>query len=61
MALRAITDEGERVIFEVVLKLGERPVTALIDDFLRARKIERFNTADGLQTVWGTGEKPKGE
>lgn len=49
VALRTIADEGKRVIFEVVLKLGERPVTALINDFLRARKIERFNTADGLK------------
>jgi len=44
VALGAIADEGERVIFEIVLQLGERPVAALVDDFLRARKIERFNT-----------------
>ena len=40
MTLRAIADEGEGVVFEVVVKLGKGPVAALVDDLLRARKVE---------------------
>jgi hypothetical protein len=57
VALGAIAYEGERVIFEIVLQLGERPVAALVDDFLRARKIERFNTADGLRETQSEDER----
>lgn len=40
VTLRAIANEGEGVVFEVVVKLGKGPVAALIDNLLRARKVE---------------------
>lgn len=33
MSLRTIANEGERVIFEVVLKFCQRPITALVHNF----------------------------
>jgi hypothetical protein len=44
VALRAIADESESVVLEVVLELGQRPVGALVDLLLRARKVERLNS-----------------
>lgn len=38
--MRAIADEGEGVVFKVVVKLCKGPVAALIDDLIRTRKIE---------------------
>lgn len=49
VALRAVADEGERVIFEVVLQLGKRPVAAFVDNLWGASKVECLQTADGLQ------------
>lgn len=49
MALRAVADEGERVIFEVVLQPGKRPVAALVDNLWAASKVERLYAADGLR------------
>ena len=49
MALGAIADEGERVVLEVVLQLGERPVAALVDDFFAACKVERLDATNGLR------------
>lgn len=40
MTLGAIADEGEGVVFEVVVESGKGPVAALIDDLVRARKVE---------------------
>jgi len=48
MTLRTIADKSKGIVFEVVLELGEWPVGAFVDHFLRARKIERFNTTNGL-------------
>jgi len=48
VALGTVADEGERVIFKVVLQLGERPVAALVDDLLAASKVERLDTANRL-------------
>ena len=39
VALGAVADEGESVVLEVVLELGEGPVAALVDDLLRASKV----------------------
>ena len=58
MALRAVADESERVIFEVVLQPGKRPVAALVDDLWAASKVERLYAADGLQ---GPTKKKKKE
>ena len=49
VALRAVADEGERVIFEVVMQPGKRPIAALVDNLWGASKVERLHTADGLQ------------
>ena len=51
MALGTIANESKRVILEVVLQLGEGPVTALVDDLLGARKIERLDATNGLWKV----------
>ena len=51
MALRAIADEGEGVVFEVVVKLGKRPVAALVDDLVRARKVESLDATRGDSLV----------
>lgn len=45
MALRAVANEGEGVVFEVVVKFGKRPVVALIDDLVRTRKVEGLDAA----------------
>jgi hypothetical protein len=60
VALRPVPDDGERVILEVSLQLGERPVAALVHDLLGASKVERLDSADGLlqskeKTDRGTG------
>ena len=68
VALRAIADEGKRVIFEVVLQLSEGPVAALIHDLLAARKVERLDAANGLyernrrsqKMKWWLGNKRRG-
>ena len=52
VALRAIANEGERVVLEVVLQLGEGPVAALVDDLLAARKVERLDATNGLRGVY---------
>lgn len=45
VALRAVADQGEGVIFEVILELSQRPVGALVDDFLGTGKVEGLDTA----------------
>ena len=52
MALQAVADEGERVIFEVVLQLGKRPVAALVDNLWVASKVECLHAADGDCEKW---------
>ena len=51
MTLRTIADEGKSVIFEVVVELGKGPVAALIDDLVRARKVESLDAARGESLV----------
>ena len=51
MTLGAIADEGEGVVFEVVVKLCEGPVAAFIDDLLRARKVEGLDATRGERLV----------
>jgi hypothetical protein len=48
VALGAIADEGESVVLEVVVELGEGPVAALVDDLFGARKVERLDATNGL-------------
>lgn len=43
MTLRAIADKGEGVVFEVVVKPGKGPVAALIDNLVRASKVESLD------------------
>jgi hypothetical protein len=50
MALRAIADERERVVLEVVLELCERPVATLVDNFLRAGKVKGLDTTGLFET-----------
>lgn len=45
MTLGAVADDGEGVIFEVVVQLGEGPVGAFVDDLVGARKAEGLHTA----------------
>lgn len=45
MSLRTIANEGEGIIFEVVVKFSKRPVAAFIDDFVCSRKVEGLDTA----------------
>ncbi|KIO15061.1 hypothetical protein M404DRAFT_198858 [Pisolithus tinctorius Marx 270] len=40
MALRAVSNQSEGIIFEVVLELGQGPVTPFIHDLLGASKVE---------------------
>ena len=45
MALGAVADEGEGVVLEVLLELGDGPVAALVDDLLGAVKVEGLDAA----------------
>jgi len=45
VALGSIANEGEGVIFEIVLELRERPVTPLVNDLLGSGKVESLDTA----------------
>ena len=40
MTLRAVPDQGKGIIFEVVLELGQWPVTPLVDDLFAPGKVE---------------------
>ena len=44
MALGAIADESKSVILEVVVKLGEGPIRALVNDLLGASEVESLDT-----------------
>lgn len=46
MSLRAVANESKSVILEVVLELGEGPVTSLVDDLLSASKVQGLDTAN---------------
>ena len=48
MTLRAVANEGEGVVLEVVLELGERPVAALVDNFWGTSKIESLDATSLL-------------
>jgi len=48
MTLRTIADEGKGVVLGVVVELGKGPVAALIDDLVRARKVESLEGARGV-------------
>lgn len=48
MALRAVANESERVVLKVILKLSQRPVTALIDGLLDTGKVKSLDTTDTL-------------
>ena len=58
MALRAVADEGEGVVLEVVVKLGKRPVAALVDDLLGACKVEGLYPTR-TQSLCGTSQLKK--
>jgi hypothetical protein len=45
VTLRAITNESEGVVLEVVLELCERPVRALVHNLFCARKVEGLHAA----------------
>ena len=64
VALRAVTDEGERVVLEVVLELSQRPVAPLVDNFLRASEVKGLDSTHlCLQRVLfnteTTGNRPR--
>ena len=44
MALGAVADESKGVILEVVVKFGEGPVRALVNDLLSASEVEGLDT-----------------
>jgi hypothetical protein len=44
VALGAVADEGEGVVLEVLLELGDGPVAALVDDLLGAGEVEGLDT-----------------
>ena len=44
VALRAVADESKSVILEVVVKLGEGPIRALVNDLLGASEVESLDT-----------------
>lgn len=48
MALRAIADESEGVVLEVVLELGQGPVAPLVDDLLRASEVKGLDATSLL-------------
>ena len=48
VALGAIADEGEGVVLEVVLELGQGPVTPLVDDLLRASEVKSLDSTSLL-------------
>ena len=45
VALGAVTDESKGVVLEVLLELGQRPVTPLVHDLLRTREVKGLDTA----------------
>jgi len=49
MSLRAVTNEGKGVVLEVILELGEGPVTAFVNGFFCASKIKGLHTASTLE------------
>jgi hypothetical protein len=51
VALRTIANEGEGVVFKVVLELGERPVSPLVDDLLGSGKVEGLDTTRPLVPI----------
>lgn len=48
VALGAVANEGESVIFEIFLEFGERPVATLVDDLLGPGKVEGLDTTRAL-------------
>ena len=48
MSLRAVADESEGVVLEVVLELGQGPVTPLVDDLLRASEVQSLDSTSLL-------------
>ena len=60
MALGPIADEGQGIIFEIVLELGQRPVGAFIYNLLGTCEIKGLDSANGLlgyiaskPRIWG--------
>jgi len=51
MTLGAVSNESKSVIFEVLLKLCQRPIAALVNNFFGASKIKGFNSAYMLVEV----------
>ena len=51
VALRAIADEVEGVVFEVVLELSQGPVAALVNDLLGSSKVKSLDTAGTLDMM----------
>jgi hypothetical protein len=49
VSLRAIADQGEGVVFEVLVDLGKRPICALVDCLFRPGKIECLDTSNLLE------------
>jgi hypothetical protein len=45
VALRAVTDEGEGVVLEVLLQLRQRPVSSLEDGLLGTGKVEGLDSS----------------
>ena len=49
VTLGSIADEGQCIIFKVVLELRQRPVGTLVDNLLGTCKIEGLDSTNGLQ------------
>ena len=51
MALWAITNQSEGIIFEVVLEFSQGPICTLIHDFLCASKVKSFDATNTLLEI----------
>lgn len=49
MSLRTVTNEGKGVVLEVILELGEGPVTTFVNCFFCASKVKGLYTASTLE------------
>jgi hypothetical protein len=54
VSLRTVTNEGKTIVLEVVLELGEGPVTALVDGFFCASKVKGLDTTSTLDNWLGS-------
>lgn len=43
VTLRAVSDESERVVLEIILEFSQGPVAPFVNDFLRASEVESLD------------------